>query len=221
MLLTSSQISMGISSFIGKRSFRSPQRVPSTKSHSQRILVFAFTSLLFLSGYVLQQRTVRNLQRAIGPHYDDTSPSTFHPRPVENGPPLTFDDRPKSPGSGGGLLQSVLSIGGRKPPSGGWRSVAYVQIVREQVAVCNALMVFAALEKGGSRAGRVLLVPRHWVEDEADETPNEMDTTWRLLKTAVAELGVVLRPVAGEQGISPPSHGILGDFAHHAANPLR
>ncbi|KAL8685590.1 MAG: hypothetical protein Q9218_007664 [Villophora microphyllina] len=54
MLLTSSQISMAISSSI----------------------VFIFTSLLFLSGYVLQQQTVRSLQAAIRPQ-----PAVVEPPP--------------------------------------------------------------------------------------------------------------------------------------------
>ncbi|KAF3768691.1 hypothetical protein M406DRAFT_251469 [Cryphonectria parasitica EP155] len=54
MLLTSSQVSVAISSAI----------------------VVAFTAALFLSGYVIQQRTVRHLRAAIRP---DSSPQIYLP----------------------------------------------------------------------------------------------------------------------------------------------
>ncbi|KUI69733.1 hypothetical protein VM1G_04869 [Cytospora mali] len=55
VLLTSSQVSVALSSLIA---------------------VIAFTTALFLSGYVIQQRTVRNLRAAIKPN---TSPQVYLP----------------------------------------------------------------------------------------------------------------------------------------------
>jgi hypothetical protein len=61
VLLTSSQVSVAISSFIGKLAYQLPH------AHANSHLVVSFTLALFLSGYVLQQATVRDLRAAIKP----------------------------------------------------------------------------------------------------------------------------------------------------------
>lgn len=69
MLLTSSQVSVAISSFIGTSTppFLFLFTFLKTKADLQRTTVFIFTTALFLSGYVLQQQTVRDLRAAIKP----------------------------------------------------------------------------------------------------------------------------------------------------------
>jgi hypothetical protein len=68
MLLTSSQVSVAISSFIGKYTppFLTFICIPIELTRSAP-LVFIFTTALFLSGYVLQQQTIRDLRAAIKP----------------------------------------------------------------------------------------------------------------------------------------------------------
>ncbi|KAI9649021.1 hypothetical protein NHQ30_001588 [Ciborinia camelliae] len=64
MLLTSGQVSVAISSFIESHPrFMIISKID--KSHP----VFFFTTALFLSGYVLQQQTVRDLREAIKPQF--------------------------------------------------------------------------------------------------------------------------------------------------------
>lgn len=63
MLLTSAQVSFAISSVIGIYS----RITMSYITNLTFLAVFFFTSALFLSGYVLQQQTVRDLRAAIKP----------------------------------------------------------------------------------------------------------------------------------------------------------
>lgn len=63
VLLTSSQVSVAISSVIGT----SLQSLIPIQTLNSLYLVISFTSALFLSGYVLQQATVRDLRAAIKP----------------------------------------------------------------------------------------------------------------------------------------------------------
>ncbi|KAF2107143.1 hypothetical protein BDV96DRAFT_305886 [Lophiotrema nucula] len=168
MLLTSGQVSVVLSSGI----------------------VFVFTIVLFLSGYVLQQRTVHSLQAAIKPRLPKPLPA---PKPIL---PPTLDvkwarpigARPANDES----LQQFLA-----EQSLNWHRLGYTQMVREHVELCSAVMLLADLQKMKSPAKRLLLFPRAWLkqaEDDYGYNP-EMMTTKRLLKTAVRRYGVTLVPM--------------------------
>ncbi|MCJ1257851.1 hypothetical protein MMC24_005677 [Lignoscripta atroalba] len=189
MLLTSGQISMTISSCI----------------------VFIFTSLLFLSGYVLQQQTVRSLQAAIRPPPPPPPApiSTLSPSPTS---PSSAVAKPfgNPPGSRGHTLHyasssSSLSLNS-STPAGGWARVAYVQLLRRHIHVCNAVMVFAELARQKSPARRVLLYPSVWdrrfaqQEQEEEQQQGEMgpamETSMRLLRVAARRFDVALVPIS-------------------------
>lgn len=68
MLLTSAQVSLAISSSIGSFFPSIPQTL------LMQDIVFLFTTALFLSGYVLQQQTVRDLRAAIKPQLERPPP---------------------------------------------------------------------------------------------------------------------------------------------------
>ncbi|TKA81312.1 hypothetical protein B0A49_00311 [Cryomyces minteri] len=203
MLLTSGQVSMAISSSI----------------------VFVFTSLLFLAGYVLQQQTVHSLQAAIKPRLPPTPPP---PLPDANSsstssslalstndsvnennikPPRasTVDSRAHT------ATQAYLSP---KQPSEAaadvdWRTLAHVQLVASHAAVCSAIMLFGDLARQRSPARRVLLFPRSWAVEKRRAKKGAvadpyLDTSRRLLRLAARRYGVVLQPVeplqAGMEG---------------------
>ncbi|KAF4538782.1 Glycosyltransferase family 8 [Lasiodiplodia theobromae] len=161
VLLTGGQVSMAISSAI----------------------VFIFTFLLFLSGYILQQQTVRGIQEAIKPRL---------PQPTKSVPEEPFNPNAR--------LARVL--GSRDPKHEkfieetqvDWRRLGYVQLVTDHRDVCTAVMQFAELHREKSPATRVLMFPRAWIEDEEEEDPY-LDTSRRLLRAAVRRYRVVLRPV--------------------------
>ncbi|KAI9879611.1 MAG: hypothetical protein M1830_007971 [Pleopsidium flavum] len=185
MLLTSGQISMTISSGI----------------------VFIFTSLLFLSGYVLQQQTVRNLQAAIRPPPpppSSTLSSSASAAASASAVAKAFGD---PPGSRGRIAYEEYLVESR--PTGGWKKVAYVQLVREHLHVCSAVMLFAELAKQKSKAQRVLLYPKAWNKRrDMIQEPMEpsMETSRRLLKMAADRYGVVLR--AMEPMVDDPDAGL-------------
>ncbi|KAK0645029.1 hypothetical protein DIS24_g8337 [Lasiodiplodia hormozganensis] len=146
-------------------------------------IVFIFTFLLFLSGYILQQQTVRGIQEAIKPRL---------PQPTKSVPEEPFNPNAR--------LARVL--GSRDPKHEkfieetqvDWRRLGYVQLVTDHRDVCTAVMQFAELHREKSPATRVLMFPRAWIEDEEEEDPY-LDTSRRLLRAAVRRYRVVLRPV--------------------------
>jgi len=156
--------------------------------------VFIFTSLLFLSGYVLQQQTVRNLQAAIRPPPPPAS-SILSPSASAaasaSAVAKAFGD---PPGSRGRIAYEEYLVQSR--PKDGWKKVAYVQLMREHLHVCSAVMLFAELARQKSKAQRVLLYPKAWnkrrnrVQEPMDP---HIETSRRLLKMAADRYGVVLR----------------------------
>jgi hypothetical protein len=77
-----------------------------------------------------------------------------------------------------------------------WSRLGYVQVVREHGELCSAIMLLADLHRMKSPARRVLLFPRVWLKKtENDEYDAEMQTTRRLLRTAVRRYGVSLLPL--------------------------
>jgi hypothetical protein len=77
-----------------------------------------------------------------------------------------------------------------------WSRLGYVQVVRERVELCSAVMLLSDLHRMRSPARRILMFPRLWLA-EAEETKKDPQTatTWRLLRTAVRRYGVTLMPM--------------------------
>ena len=75
--------------------------------------------------------------------------------------------------------------------------MAYAQLVKEHIHVCNALMIFAALEREESMAQRIILYPKAWDKQSSDrETSNsQLETSMRLLRNAASRFRVMLQPV--------------------------
>ncbi|KAL9606087.1 MAG: hypothetical protein Q9179_000713 [Wetmoreana sp. 5 TL-2023] len=145
-------------------------------------VVFIFTSLLFLSGYILQQQTVRSLQLAI------------KPQPVVQPPPSPVLAKHFGTPPGHSFFDKYLAS---NRPKGGWAKVAYVQLLREHLHVCNAVMLFAALEEQESMAQRVIMYPKEWDQQGKDDkrVDQRVETSKRLLRNAAKRYRVVLQPV--------------------------
>ncbi|KAL9631746.1 MAG: hypothetical protein Q9204_004098, partial [Flavoplaca sp. TL-2023a] len=158
MLLTSGQISMAISSSV----------------------VFMFTFLLFLSGYVLQQQTVRSLQAII------------KPQPVVVPPPSPVLAKHFGTPPGHSFYDKYLAS---NRPKGGWAKVAYVQLVREHLHLCNAVMLFATLDDQESMAQRVIMYPKEWDATPQETLDPQIETSKRLLRDAAKRHKVMLQPV--------------------------
>ena len=75
--------------------------------------------------------------------------------------------------------------------------MAYAQLVREHVHVCNAVMIFAALEREESMAQRIILYPKSWDRQSSDQETlsSQLETSMRLLRNAASRYRVMLQPV--------------------------
>lgn len=149
-------------------------------------IVFLFTSLLFLSGYVLQQQTVQNIQAAL------RAPSSVPHPPTDSSRALaeSFDNPSEHL-----YFEKFLA---EYRPRGGWGKVAYVQPVRDHLHVCNAVMLFATLEKQESLARRVILYPKEWrlSESTGGTRSIHVETSFRLLQNAEKRYNVELQAVS-------------------------
>lgn len=145
--------------------------------------------MLFLSGYVLQQQTVQSIQAAIRPQPAISTPSADAWQVIA-----------KSFSSPTRHLSNEFLASNR--PTGGWAKVAYAQLVRDHLHVCNAVMLFAELERQESSARRVILYPREWhfPESNPETSSAHIETSLRLLKTAERRYKVELQPVSQMQG---------------------
>ncbi|KAF2270175.1 hypothetical protein CC78DRAFT_611833 [Lojkania enalia] len=167
MLLTSSQVSVVLSASI----------------------VFVFTVVLFLSGYVLQQRTVHSLQAAIKPRLPKPllAPQPMSPPTLDVKWARPIGSRPEA----NDILQQFMT-----EQALNWNRLGYAQVVREHVELCSAIMLLAELHKMRSPAKRLLLFPRAWLQNsDENHEDSELITTKRLLRTAVRRHGVTLMPM--------------------------
>ncbi|KAF1927321.1 glycosyltransferase family 8 protein [Didymella exigua CBS 183.55] len=175
------------------------------------IIISAFTFALFLSGYVLQQRYVHNLQAVIKPRIPKPLPV---PKAVE---PPTLDEKWARPVGGGRQVEDTVAqyMGGQELD---WSRLGYVQVVREHVELCSAVMLLSDLHKMKSPARRVLVFPKLWLQEADDDKYSaEMSTTRRLLGTAARRYGVTLIPMEpmldGADGTLPSSYSLASLYS--------
>ncbi|QDS75010.1 hypothetical protein FKW77_005699 [Venturia effusa] len=171
MLLTSSQVQVVVSSGI----------------------VCIFTLLLFLSGYVVQQRSVAQLQIAIRPR----APSPRHQPPPEtehiHSNPTSRLSRPFGKLRDRAKLQAHFVD---KNNAFDWSRLAYAQVVRDHSELCNALILFNSLHRLRSPAPKLLLFPKEWILDnDGDIASQEVETSRRLLKKAARWYQTTLVPI--------------------------
>jgi hypothetical protein len=77
-----------------------------------------------------------------------------------------------------------------------WNKLAYVQMVRDHVELCSAVMLLGDFSRLKSPAKRILLFPKAWLKEIDQEVWDpQLVTTQRLLRTAVRRYGIVLMPV--------------------------
>lgn len=175
-------------------------------------IVFTFTSLLFLSGYVLQQKTLHSLQAAIKPRLPKPLPA-----PTPSIAPLNLN------------VKWARPVGGRPESDADfdqyiseqtidWSRLGYVQLVKEHVEVCSAMMLFGDLYRLRSPAKRILLFPHAWLEDATGEVVDPyLGTSRRLLRMAARRYGVVLMPmepiIEGADNSLPSSYSLASLFS--------
>ncbi|EPS38836.1 hypothetical protein H072_7439 [Dactylellina haptotyla CBS 200.50] len=130
-------------------------------------ILFLFSFILFLSGCVLQRRSVSALER----YYDSMPLPDTHPLSIEKKRRKSKDAQNKGlqGGSYGDQQRVLLSSATYSPLERQqelekelFKSVGYVQMVAEFDDICNAVLVFSDLDRVGSRASKVLMYPAEW-----------------------------------------------------------
>nr|POF05873.1 glucose n-acetyltransferase 1 [Quercus suber] len=193
-----------------------------SNNHSQHVqgsitLVIIFTTLLFLSGYAYQQRTINSLQAALRPRIPPPprSLTSQHTQELSDvGASRLFN------GKGKIAYTQQLRAEQQASASVNWNRLAHVQIARNHHDVCNAIMVLAELHRRKSPARRILLFPRAWAEDKqasrGDIADPFTDSSRRLMRMAARRYGVELRPVnpmiSGQEGISADVYSLASAF---------
>ncbi|KAK4541344.1 hypothetical protein LTR36_008102 [Oleoguttula mirabilis] len=160
-------------------------------------VILIFTVLLFLSGYVIQQRTVTGLQAAIKPRIPQPPPSLHVQQQDDSLPEL----RPSRLFKGKGrVAYTKLDAAAQAGANVDWKRLAHVQLVRTHHDVCNAVMVLAEFHRLKSPARRVLLFPTHWAQEKegkkGDISDPFLSSSRRLMRMAARRYGVELRPVS-------------------------
>lgn len=164
---------------------------------SSAIVIF-FTLLLFLSGYVLQQRTVQGLREAVKPRIPQRPSS---PGSEQAEPDFVELHRSRLFGSDGGsrIIKADIDrdIHTASAQNVDWDRLAHVQLVQEHHHLCAAIMVLAGLHQMRSPAKRGLMIPSAWVQAKTKGESEDpyLDSTRRLLKLAHRRYGVFLQPI--------------------------
>jgi hypothetical protein len=158
-------------------------------------IVVLFTFLLFLSGYIIQQRTVSGLQQAIRPRIPKAPTALHVQQPGQDATPELQ--------SGSRLFNGKARIASPHDEGSGnvnWKRLAHVQLARTHHDVCNCIMVLAELHKQRSPARRLLLFPREWALEKEGKKGDISDpflgSSRRLLRMAARRYGVELRPMS-------------------------
>lgn len=159
-------------------------------------IILIFTILLFLSGYVIQQRTVTGLQAAIRPRLPQPPPSLRVQEEEDVGPEVQPSRLFRGRGK---VAYTKLDVAAQASANVNWKRLAHVQLVRTHHDVCNAIMVLADFHRLKSPARRVLLFPSHWAQEKEGKKGDISDpflgSSRRLLRMAARRYGVELRPV--------------------------
>ncbi|KAK5118273.1 hypothetical protein LTR62_002786 [Meristemomyces frigidus] len=181
-------------------------------------VVLVFTFLLFLSGYVIQQRTLTGLQAVIKPRLPKPPPSIRTRDPDDDRAELYASSRFFN--GKGRISYTDLEAVQRASASIDWNRLAHIQLARNHHDVCNSVMVLADLHRLKSPARRLLLFPREWALEEGkkgDYSDPFLESSRRLLRMAARRYGVELRPVQSvvpvEDASSRPVYSLASAYA--------
>ncbi|KAK5133224.1 hypothetical protein LTR08_008059 [Meristemomyces frigidus] len=163
-------------------------------------IIFVFTVLLFLSGYVIQQRTLTGLQAAIKPRLPPPPHAQLQGDKANDGASGVQSSRLFSEKGKAKVAYARLdALAAQASADVDWKRLAHVQLVRTHHDVCNAIMILADLHKMKSPARRVLLFPRRWALEKESKKGDISDpflgSSRRLMRMAARRYGVELRPV--------------------------
>ena len=98
-----------------------------------------------------------------------------------------------------------------------WARLAHAQVLRHQSDVCNALILFAELDKQESLADRIMLYPKSWEDgrwEDGASLPTGLETSLRLIQQAARRYDVSLMPIdpiiqSDDRQLAYPLEGLL------------
>ncbi|KAJ9222781.1 hypothetical protein DTO169C6_4796 [Paecilomyces variotii] len=163
-------------------------------------VVCIFTFLLFLSGYVLQQQSVRSIQHAIRPPLD--SPHKISPHLVARD--RGADDQLYLNEASSNYAQDVLSgtrdeddiLSNPTGDTAGKGNYAYLQLVSDPDPsnICSAILFFKTLSKSRSSVhDRLFMYPQVW--DMMNEPSKQVSMALSLLRDASTKYDFWLLPI--------------------------
>lgn len=153
-------------------------------------VICIFTILLFLSGYVLQQQSVKNIQHALR-------------SPAEGG-------SAKRPGAVGSTYQHKRGVSGhdigqavdqevpRGSPYDSSGNYAYLQLLSrpDPSDICSAVLFFKQLATNGTLIqDRLFMYPQEWDRIPSDKIGKSTATALSILRTASMKYGIWLLPI--------------------------
>lgn len=161
-------------------------------------VIGVFTILLFLSGYVLQQQSVKNIQHALKPPSEKVQvPGLEHAFPGS-----TF----QMPGQKRGLSNSDLGLvadqeNPRESPSHHTSSkgnYAYLQLLSrpDPSDICSAVLFFKQLATNGTAVqDRLFMYPQEWDRMSTTKLGKPASIALSILRTASIKYGIWLLPI--------------------------
>lgn len=158
-------------------------------------VICTFTLLLFLSGYILQQQSVRSIQHAL--------------RPPD---PLSGPGSPKSPFKRSSpLLERGVVLPGALPDqqessqddtssqsTRGTGNYAYLQLLStpDPSDICSAILFFKHLSTNNTAIqDRLFMYPQAWEDQPPDQQSKPISTALSMLRTASLKYGIWLLPI--------------------------
>lgn len=156
-------------------------------------VVCLFTLLLFLSGYVLQQQSVRNIQDALRP-------------PTEGGPARghgslgsTYQRRRSVSDSDLGLAADQdIPQANEDDRDGSSGNYAYLQLLShpDPSDICSAVLFFKQLATNGTSVqDRLFMYPAEWDRLPANKIGKSTAAALSILRTASMKYGIWLLPI--------------------------
>ncbi|KAE8377200.1 hypothetical protein BDV26DRAFT_264101 [Aspergillus bertholletiae] len=157
-------------------------------------VICIFTFVLFLSGYVLQQQSVRSIQHAIKP-------------PQPPGPILGFAHH------GGNTKRNLLESPDSDLPKGNY---AYLQLLStpDPSNICSAILFFKTLSTNNTAIqDRLFMYPQEWDQTPSHELTAPVSTALSLLRAASLKYNIWLLPIdmtaATSAGYAPTDTKLL------------
>ncbi|KAJ5176917.1 uncharacterized protein N7482_002794 [Penicillium canariense] len=159
-------------------------------------VVCIFTLLLFVSGYVLQQNSVKNIQHAL------RKPPDGPPIVGRGSPGSTFQKPAHKRGlsdSDSGLAADQKTLQGSPDRQSGSRgNYAYLQLLSrpDPSDICSAILLFKQLATNGSVIqDRLFMYPEEWDRMSAKRLGKSASLALSILRVASIKYGIWLLPI--------------------------